>query len=285
VTQRLLLCTDMDRTLLPNGYQPESPQARELFHRLVSREAVTLAYVTGRHRALVEDAIDEYRLPVPDFVIGDVGTTIYEVHRNSWQPRQDWQSEIAGDWAGHDHAHLAAMFNAFDRLELQEAEKQNIFKLSYYVPLDSDSTSMMRRMQDLLRAEDIQASLIWSVDEPRGTGLLDVLPASATKFHAVEFLRSQLGYRSEQTLYAGDSGNDMQVLTSSIPAVLVANAATDVRAQAVADAQASGNRDALYLAKGDYLGMNGNYSAGIIEGVAHYLPESRAWLNENSRHE
>ncbi len=285
MTQRLLLCTDMDRTLLPNGYQPESPQAHELFHRLVDREEVTLAYVTGRHRALVEDAIDEYRLPLPDFVIGDVGTTIYKVQRNSWEPRQDWQSEIAGDWAGYDHAHLAARFNAFDRLELQETEKQNDFKLSYYVPLDSDSTSIMARMQDLLRAEGIQASLIWSVDEPRGTGLLDVLPARATKFHAVEFLRSHLGYRSEQTLYAGDSGNDMQVLTSSIPAVLVANAAADVRAQAVADAQASGNRDALYLAKGDYLGMNGNYSAGIIEGVAHYLPESGAWLNGNSQHE
>lgn len=285
MTQRLLLCTDMDRTLLPNGYQPESPQARELFHRLVSREEVTLAYVTGRHRALVEDAIDEYRLPPPDFVIGDVGTTIYKVQRNSWEPRQDWQSEIAGDWAGFDHAHLAAMFNAFDRLELQETEKQNDFKLSYYAPLDSDATSIIARMQDLLRAEGIQASLIWSVDEPRGTGLLDVLPASATKFHAVEFLRSHLGYRSEQTLYAGDSGNDMQVLTSSIPAVLVANAAADVRAQAVADAQASGNRDALYLAKGDYMGMNGNYSAGIIEGVAHYLPESGAWLNGNSQHE
>jgi len=281
----LLLCTDMDRTLLPNGFQPESPQARELFHRLVSREEVTLAYVTGRHRALVEDAIDEYRLPVPDFVVGDVGTTIYEVHRNSWQPRQDWQSEIERDWAGHDHAHLAAMFNAIDNLELQEAEKQNDFKLSYYVPLDSDFTSMMGRMQDLLRAEGIQASLVWSIDEPRGTGLLDVLPASATKLHAVEFLRGHLGYRREQTLYAGDSGNDMQVLTSSIPAVLVANAAADVRAQAVADAQANGNRAALYLAKGDYPGMNGNYSAGIIEGVAHYLPESRAWLNGNSQHE
>lgn len=280
MTQRLLLCTDMDRTLLPNGQQPESPRARELFHRLVSRDEVTLAYVTGRHRALVEEAIDEYSLPSPDFVIGDVGTTIYAVHQNSWEPRQDWQSEIAGDWAGHGHAHLAALFNNFDGLELQEAEKQNEFKLSYYAPLDSDYAAMTGKMQNLLHAEHIQASLVWSADELRGTGLLDVLPASATKFHAVEFLRNHLGYSNEQTLYAGDSGNDMQVLTSSIPAVLVANAAADVREQAIAGAQANGNRDALYLAKGDYREMNGNYSAGIIEGVAHYLPESRAWLSK-----
>ena len=48
---RLLLCTDLDRTLIPNGTQPESPRARELFKRLVSHEEVTLVYVTGRHLA------------------------------------------------------------------------------------------------------------------------------------------------------------------------------------------------------------------------------------------
>ena len=32
----------------------------------------------------------------------------------------------------------------------------------------------------------------------------------------------------------------------------------------------------LYIcAQGGYLGMNGNYSAGILEGVAHYMPGSR----------
>jgi hypothetical protein len=29
----------------------------------------------------------------------------------------------------------------------------------------------------------------------------------------------------------------------------------------------------LYLARGGLLEMNGNYSAGILEGVAHYHPE------------
>ncbi|MDH5258324.1 MAG: haloacid dehalogenase, partial [Gammaproteobacteria bacterium] len=54
--RRLLLCTDLDRTLLPNGRQPESEQARKLFGRLASRPEVTLVYVTGRDPVLVEDA-------------------------------------------------------------------------------------------------------------------------------------------------------------------------------------------------------------------------------------
>ena len=83
--KRILICTDLDRTLLPNGKQPESPGARAAFTRLVSRPEVTLAYVSGRHRSLVEDAIMEYGLPLPDWVIGDVGTTIYHVRTGEWR--------------------------------------------------------------------------------------------------------------------------------------------------------------------------------------------------------
>ena len=72
MSRRLLLCTDLDRTLLPNGPQPESQGARMLFKRLAERPEVTLAYVTGRHRKLVEKAISLYRLPLPNYVITDV---------------------------------------------------------------------------------------------------------------------------------------------------------------------------------------------------------------------
>ena len=70
----------------PNGPQSESPNARQHFATLCARPEVTLAYVTGRHRALIEQAITFYRLPQPDFVIGDVGTTIYVVgqRRHRW---------------------------------------------------------------------------------------------------------------------------------------------------------------------------------------------------------
>lgn len=65
MSTRLLLCSDLDRTLLPNGQQPESPAARQRFTRFVSWPEVMLVYVTGRHRQLVEQAIANYRLPQP----------------------------------------------------------------------------------------------------------------------------------------------------------------------------------------------------------------------------
>ncbi|MES9886123.1 MAG: haloacid dehalogenase, partial [Candidatus Sedimenticola sp. 6PFRAG1] len=62
-------------------------------------------------------------------------------------------------------------------------------------------------------------------------------------------------------------------LASTIPSVLVANAMHSVAKDALAAAREANNLDYLYLAKGGFLGMNGNYSAGILEGVAHYHPE------------
>ena len=88
------------------------------------------------------------------------------------------------------------------------------------------------------------------MDEPAGIGLLDVLPAGATKLHAIEFLARRLGFDQREIVYAGDSGNDMPVLASGIPSVLVANAASDVRNVAEEAARAVGWADRLYVATG-----------------------------------
>jgi hypothetical protein len=59
--------------------------------------------------------------------------------------------------------------------------------------------------------------------------------------------------------------------------VLVANATADVRADAAALVEAAGTHGLLYQATGDFHDMNGCYAAGILEGVAHYLPETVQW--------
>lgn len=280
--RRLLVCTDLDRTLLPNGPQPESPQARMLFARLAARQEVTLVYVTGRHRKLVEKAINLYRLPFPDYVITDVGTKLWHVAEGVWQEQNDWEREIAADWGDMTHPDLVALFRDIKALRLQETAKQNRHKLSYYVPLQANRDLLLNQMRHRLKERGARASLIWSVDEPAGIGLLDVLPARATKLHAIEFLATRLQFDQREIVYAGDSGNDMPVLASGVPSVLVANAAAGVRSVAEAAAQAAGWADRLYVAKGGLLGMNGNYSAGILEGICHYVPDAEAWLAQNA---
>jgi sucrose-6F-phosphate phosphohydrolase len=272
--KRFLLCTDLDRTLIPNGKQDESPHAMERFRRLAECPGITLAYVTGRHRTLIEQAIADYDLPLPDFAIADVGTTIYRIEPDGWSQSDEWDAQIAPDWQGLTHDELYRLLSVFPMLRLQEKEKQNRHKLSFYVPLETDAKRLLQEMDQRLKYSDIKANLIWSIDEKAALGLLDVLPVSANKLHAIRFLMQQQGFGQEDTVFAGDSGNDLDVLLSSIPAVLVANADGEVKKQAE-----QAHKGTLYIAEGGYLGMNGNYSAGILEGVAHYLPEVDTWLH------
>lgn len=281
MTASLFVCTDLDRTLMPNGLQPESPEARPLFRVVASKPGVTVAYVSGRSQALQHEAIQRYGLPQPDFAIGDVGTTVYRIHGGRWEPWEDWSREIAQDWQDVRSDELSALVGEPAPLRLQEPERQNDFKLSYYAPADFDARAYREWLQETLAARgaaELRIAVVWSVDETRRLGLLDLIPDRATKLHAVEFLIRALDRDRARTLYAGDSGNDLPVLASSIPSVLVRNAREDVRREALRLAEANRHGARLYLARGGLKGMNGNYAAGLLEGMVHFFPETEHWL-------
>jgi sucrose-6F-phosphate phosphohydrolase len=269
---RLLLCADMDRTVIPNGAAPEHPAARVSFRAFCRRPEITLVYVTGRDRQLVVEALAAYRLPPPDYAITDVGTKIYRVTQQDWQPLEEWERQIDQDWNGRSGAEIAHLLGDFTDLQLQEERKQNDHKCSYYLPVKSDPHPLLQRLQKRLAAAGVAAGLIWSIDEVARVGLLDVLPRRADKLHAITFLAGMLGFSAEEVLFAGDSGNDLAVLQSAFKTVLVANAAREIKEEARAAARLRGHEETLYVARGGVLGMNGNYCAGVLEGVCHFFP-------------
>ncbi len=277
---RLLLCTDMDRTVIPNGLQSEHSQARKLFAEFCSQPQVILVYVTGRHQNLVKQAIRNYRLPTPSYAITDVGTKIYRIEDQQWQELKAWEDEIDKDWHGKSHGQLKALFADISDLQLQELSKQNTHKLSYYTALHIKQERLLSLMTQRLDEIGVQASLVWSVDEPKGIGLLDVLPRNATKLHAIDFLRQQLDFSLDEIVFAGDSGNDLPVLGSVIPSVLVANATDDVIEASKDLTQKNNTQQMFYLASGKNTIKNGNYSSGVLEGVYHFAPAFREKLKQ-----
>ncbi|MEJ2397571.1 MAG: HAD family hydrolase, partial [Gammaproteobacteria bacterium] len=102
-----------------------------------------------------------------------------------------------------------------------------------------------------------------------------ILPQRASKYHAIDFLRQRLGLSKEDAVFAGDSGNDLPVLTSDIPSILVNNAQAGVKKTARQLSDQTGLAQQLYLARGGFYGLNGNYCAGILEGLGHYHPHIR----------
>lgn len=276
-SMKLLICTDLDRTLIPNGQAPESLYARTLFKLLTAQLNITLAYVTGRNQDLVRNAIVEYNLPMPDYIIADVGSSIYQIEpQDKWGLVPEWSVLLTQTWPGHKV--LQDLFQDIKILQLQEAPHQSTFKLSYYAPLDCNVSALLKEITQKLQSHNFKASTIWSVDETKG--LLDIVPINATKRFAIEFLMQKTAFKEQETIFAGDSGNDLPVLISPIPAILVANASEEIKNQALEQVKAAGLSHRLYLAKGDYLSMNGNYSAGILEGIAHYHPQVHIFLEK-----
>ena len=272
---KLLLCCDLDRTVLPNGNAFESPGVRKVFANVIADSGLTLAYVSGRDIQLLKQAINEYQIPVPDYAIGDVGTTLYKITDDSWEAQTDWSDHIGEDWHQLDASTLQQYLEDLPALTLQEPEKQNIHKLSYYVDLDIPEQTIIGDIRARLEAHRIKANIIYSIDEIAGIGLVDILPQRASKYHAIEFLVERLEFSKLDTLFAGDSGNDMPVLISDIPAVLVNNALPSIKNSARRLADKQGLAQQLYLARGGFFGLNGNYCAGILEGLAHFHPELR----------
>ncbi|MGD8343935.1 MAG: HAD-IIB family hydrolase [Desulfobacterales bacterium] len=273
---KILICCDLDRTLIPNGYQKESVHARPVFRRLVEQSHIYLAYVSGRDKKLILDAIEEFYLPVPDYAIGDVGTTLYCVSNGNWQLVDSWSDEIGKDWKGLGWDALAEFFEEIDDIRLQEPEKQNHHKLSFYTDQTAEHQRLIDRIHGVLVQKGIGANIIWSVDEISANGLLDVIPARANKLHAIRFLIQQEKFPESRTVFAGDSGNDLDVLTSGLRAILVKNATDEIRKKAVKTLSAKNMANRLYLPRGNFWGLNGNYASGVLEGLVHFIPETGA---------
>jgi HAD superfamily hydrolase (TIGR01484 family) len=187
VTVSVLICSDLDGTLIPDGTADESPGARERFARCAALPEVALAYVTGRDRRLVEDAIAEFSLPRPDFVVGDVGATVYDLGTGEWKAVERWRRLLAREWGGGAVSELAASLSGLPELELQETSKQHDFKLSYYLEATSEESDVLSSVRGRLSSLEIPVRLVFSRDRT-GVGLVDLLPPSAGKLSAVQFL-------------------------------------------------------------------------------------------------
>jgi len=162
------------------------------------------------------------------------------------------------------------MIGEVDGLTPQEDEHQNTYKLSYYTPVELNSGALRLQLKEVFLRENIRAAVVFSIDEAKGVGLLDILPESATKKHALQYLARYFELDHKGVVFAGDSGNDLEPLTSGFPAIVVNNAMESLKSEVREIAEREGISDSVYFAKGGYKDMNGNYTAGILEGLHHF---------------
>jgi hypothetical protein len=188
--------------------------------------------------------------------------------------QQDWQHVIAASWGGRDGPALNALIADIDGLLLQEPSKQGPCKLSYYTPEDWDRPTRLAEIEARFERARHRREPGLEPGRARRHRPAGRAAGGGEQAHGRAMADPTRGLGRARTVCAGDSGNDLAMLTGPINAVLVANATADVRADAAGLAEAAGLCGPALPGQGDFHGMNGCYAAGILEGLAHYLPET-----------
>ncbi len=206
-----LLATDLDGTLVG-----DDAGLRELlaFYDELPYE-VGLVYITGRHFASARGLMAEQSLPVPLALITDVGTDIYT--GPDFQKDERWQAKLMHDWLPEKVEAIAETIDGITKHDLPVENRR-----SYYV---SDPTAV-EQFRSRLEEQNIPHKLIFS-----GGKDLDILPARSGKGEALRYLLAREQMDNAKLLVAGDSGNDLEMLTLGFPSVMVGNAQPELQQQ------------------------------------------------------
>ncbi|MCC6008276.1 MAG: HAD-IIB family hydrolase [Rhodobacteraceae bacterium] len=197
------LATDLDGTFLGGS---EYDRRRLYTWIEANRDRVGLVFVTGRDPEFIE-GLCRGGVPRPDYVIGDVGTTIARMGADGVAPIPELEEEIAARW-GDAGQRVRAALHEHPGLTLQPTTFR--YRVSYdMVPYRFDPS-----------AHEIVARLgldsLVSADR-----FFDVLPRGISKGPSVRRLIGHLGLDPNRVLVAGDTMNDHSMLAEGLPAVAV----------------------------------------------------------------
>jgi len=196
----MLLATDLDGTFLAGD-----PENRHRLYQLISAHPeIKLVFVTGRGLEVVLPLLADSTIPVPDYIIADVGATV--VDGQSRQPIQPIQTAIESNWPG-ERAVADAMAK-FDGLERQEVPQQR--RCSYFCTAEAVTT----QIEEI--AQRLGCDVLYSADL-----YLDILPRGVNKGSTLRALVEHLGVDPSDVLVAGDTLNDLSMYEQGFKGVCV----------------------------------------------------------------
>lgn len=242
-----LLSSDLDGTLLGDRNATQRFRAYWEAQNPVSRPL--LVYNSGRLIDDIEALLDVSDLPHPDFIIGGVGTMIGG--RLDDDRRRRFRATLG---APFDRQGLLRIMRQVDGIQLQDDAYQHAYKLSWHLH-DADDDRIAELEGNLARA-GIPARLVYSSSRD-----LDVLPRTASKGAALQWLCRELEIKLSEVAVAGDTGNDRDMfLLPSVHGIVVGNALAELRILAEREPR-------------HYQAQNA-CADGVIEGLRHLAAQS-----------
>lgn len=204
VPKPLILATDLDGTFLGG-----SKEAKERLYRLLSRRSKedALIFVTGRDLGFIRRIIQEDGVPRPDYIIGDVGTSVFE--GKDFSPYLPIESDIARNWQDKPER-VHPILNRIRGLTPQPGPFRH--RLSYYYDKAFDPGTL-----DLLKETEVDVLMSAGV-------YLDILPKGVNKGTTLLRLLNALSLPKEAVVCAGDTLNDWALFETGLRGVVVGNA-------------------------------------------------------------
>jgi HAD superfamily hydrolase (TIGR01484 family) len=239
LSERLFtLATDLDGTFLGGS----DADRRALYDWIAAhRDTIGLVFVTGRDPGFITELVTSGTAPRPDYVVGDVGTTIAAVDDAAkLHPIEPLEEDIATRWNDMGDTVRQAL-DGHAGLTLQPTS------FRYRVSYDLQPDAFHPRSAEAVEA----LGLNHLTSDNR---YFDVLPNGVSKGPSLRRLLAHLEIPETRVLAAGDTLNDLSMLVCGVPAVAVGGAEA-----ALIDAL-SGHAD-VYRASA--IG-----AAGILEAIA-----------------
>ena len=257
-----VLATDLDGTFIPLPGAPDNESALDTFRQARAQQRFGLVFATGRHHESVLAAMQDHALPPPDLIVCDVGTSIYRRTREAYELFVPFEALLAEQTRGAERGAVEALLADLDGLALQSPERQRRFKISYESTANAaDRLAALanRRLQDA----GLPYVCLASLDPFHGHGLLDVLPAGASKAAALIWLASHADFVPDEVVFAGDSGNDFAALVCGFRAIVVANARPELADEVRCELARRGLEQRLFQATRPA-------TSGVLEGCRRF---------------
>ncbi|MBC8352124.1 MAG: HAD-IIB family hydrolase [Planctomycetes bacterium] len=234
-----LILTDLDNTL--TGDDDALAEFADLLR--AQGDHVGFGVATGRRLDDARTLIEQLGLPMPDLLSTSVGTEIH--YGEHLTPDRSWQKQIAFQWKPTEVRKVLA---DLEGLYPQSEKEQSQFKISYKIdPKVAPKLGMIRRV---LREAGLRVKVVLSLEI-----YLDIIPVRGGDDLSIRHILYKWGFRPEQVLVAGDSGNDEGMLKGRTLGVVVGNYSPEL--------EKLRKLPRIYFAEG-------THARGIIDGVNYY---------------
>jgi sucrose-6-phosphatase len=207
-----LIVFDIDETLIDNASGSNDFYRRWMNIRF--KETPLLCYNSGRLSDDLQNLIKNNFIPKPDYFIAGVGTSIFDFRKGF--TIKEFSQVLEEGWNLNKVKEVMESFG--NQITKQPEQFQNDFKSSWFYDnaTDDDLLSIKKR----LKKANLEVNVVYSSSRH-----LDILPKWANKGNSLEWLLDYLDISAEETIVAGDSGNDSAMFRiPHINGIVVGNA-------------------------------------------------------------